>query len=410
MKKNLIVLGLLMFVVSSCLKNKSLTCEGKDKEIIDESNLTFHEGFKCRMLNTNIKAVFEAENSILLIKTETEENVLVKYSISNQFNIWNAATWYREKVCPGNSNYHYGDVILFRQGNHDFAINLEDGSLLYDEERDGLPDVKLIGFGYNYFSRWTVIDSVSQNTKEVIFIGDIREAKMPEFLTSPPYDSIGQYGKLGRIMGMHAFENEFGELLLAIRFHDYGPSGQLKDLFAVYNVSQHNWATEPVPFEFHKTGIQSVVADGLIYYGSQDYVSCIDTKTGVLKWVIQTAPHSPYILLAFADESIFLQGQNGMLQRRTAETGELIWETDLGNLQRFIVIKDKLFSIGKNFKVTDIETGTIIHTFTSPYIDCNPISYFGYTKSLMGYYDASSNLTHIFLNIDKHMICYEIEN
>ncbi|HEB62424.1 MAG TPA: hypothetical protein ENI82_04645 [Bacteroidetes bacterium] len=410
MKKNLIVLGLLMLMVSSCLKNKSLTCEGKDKETIDESSLTFQEGFKYRMLNTNIKAVFETENSILLVKTETEENELVKYSILKQSNIWNAATWYREKVCPGYSNYHYENIILFRQGNHDFAINLEDGSLLYDEERDGLPDVKLVGFGYNYFSRWTVIDSVSQNTKEVIYKGDIREAKMPEFLISPPYDSIGRNGKLGRIMGMHAFENEFGELLLAIRFHDYEPSGQLKDLFAVYNVNQGNWVTEPVLFELDEIGHQSVVANGLIYYGSQDNVSCIDTKTGALKWGVQNAPHSPYILLAFADNSIFLQGPNGMLQRRTAETGKLIWETDLGNLQRFIVIKDKLFSIGQNFKVTDIETGTIIHTFTSPYIDCNPISYFGYTKSLMGYYDANSNLTHIFLNIDKNMVCYEIEN
>ena len=55
MKKNLIVLGLLMFLVSSCIKNKSLTCEGKDKETIDESSLTFHKGFKCRMLNTTVK-------------------------------------------------------------------------------------------------------------------------------------------------------------------------------------------------------------------------------------------------------------------------------------------------------------------------------------------------------------------
>lgn len=408
MTKSLFILMVCLFF--SCAKNEIFFGEGA-QEIIDESTLTFKEGFNCRMLNTNILTVLEAENCILMVKTKKEENELVKYSISNQSNVWQVTTWYNDQICPPTFYYHNEDVILFRKGNRDFANNLVDGSLLYDEVGKGSPKGELVGYGYNYFSRSTSFYKATQNKCELIFYGDIRGSKMGDYLISPPYDTLGKYGEVGRVMGMHPFESKIGELLLAIRFFDFEPLGSnMQDLFAVYNVSQNKWATEPVPLEFHETGTQSIVANGLIYYGSQDHVSCIDTETGGLKWVIEASSLSPYSLLALGDESIFVRNLNGMLQRRNAETGELIWENDLGHLQRFIVIQDKLFSIGQNFTVTDIKTGKTMHSYSSPYVDYNPNYYFGNANNLMGYYDEGSNLIHVFININEHMVCYEIEN
>jgi len=393
----------------SCSKNELSTNEDSSEEIIDESIFHFHEGFTDRKPNTNIKTILPSDKSILLTEFATEENELVKFNIPSLSNNWQAETWYRERAGTGSHNYHHENVILFRHGHHDFAINLEDGTLLYDVEREGCPDTRLTGIDYQYFTRSTVTDEATQLTKQIVLIGDIRKPDTPEFLVSPHYDSIGNNGSLGRIMGLHAFENEVGEHLLAIRYFDYESDYPLfKDLFAVYNITQSSWLVAQVPLEYHITGAQTVVANGLIYYGSQSHVSCLDVKTGELKWVTEANTLAPTKLLAFADGDIFVRDYNGMLQRRRAETGELMWETYLGNIQRFIIIHDKLFSIGKEFTITSIETGETIHAFSSPYIDYDPAYYFDRTKDLMGYYDEAIKRSYIFLNSDDQMICYEI--
>ncbi|MFK7774322.1 MAG: PQQ-binding-like beta-propeller repeat protein [Saprospiraceae bacterium] len=402
---------LLISLLFSCSKNELAPIDESPNQIIDESTLVFQEGFTDRKLQTNIKAIFPSDKSILLAKTLTDEGELIKFNISTQTISWQATTWYREKAGTGNYNYQHENAILFRQGHHDFAYSIEDGTLLYDEERLDCPSSKLTGLNHHYYTRATVKDDLTQLDKEIIYIGDIRQSDIPEVLVSPPYDSIGNNNSLGRIMGLHAFENEIGEELLAIRYFDYDvdyPS--FNDLFAMYNITQSNWVVTNALLDYHDSGTQSIEANGLIYYGSQSYVSCIDTKTGILKWVTEASTLSPYYLLAYAEESIFVKNHDGMVQRREAETGNLIWETHLGHMQRFMILKDKLFAIGRDFTIIDITSGEIIHSFPSPYIDYDPINYFGYTSNIMGFYDDATDVSYVFMNIGENMISYEMEN
>lgn len=378
-------------------------------EPIDESTLSLHDGFTDRKFNTQIKAILPAEKSILLTKSATGVDQLVKFDFTAQFDHWKAATWYPERLGVRNHHYRHEDVILFRQGHHDFAIDLRDGTLRYDEEREGCPDSKLVGIGEHFFTWGVVVDEATQQEKEVVFMGDIREPDMPQKLLSPPYNAEGRDGSLGRIMGLHAFANEQGEELLAIRFFDFDPEAPLlQDFFAVYNVTQRSWQVPQVPLEFHDTGANSVVANGFIYYGSQSYISCVDTKTGAMQWVAEGYAIASPSMLAFADGAIFMSNQ-GMLQRRDANTGDLIWETPLGNIQRFIVVHDKVFSIAADFSITSMETGEILHSFSSPYLEDESNFYFGKTKDLLGYYDEELKRTYIFFNIEDNLITYELE-
>lgn len=402
---------LLFSLLFSCSKNELAPVDDSSNEIIDESTLVFQDGFTDRKLQTNIKAVFPADKSILLAKTSTDEGELIKFNLTSQTITWQAGIWYREKAGTGNYNYHHENAILFRQGHHDFAYNIEDGTLLYDEERLDCPNSKLTGFNHHYYTRATVKDDLTQLDKEIIYIGDIRQPDIPEVLVSPQYDSTGNNTSLGRIMGLHAFENEIGEELLAIRYFDYDEgSPSLKNMFAVYNISQSNWLVTNTPLDYHNSGTQSIIRNGLIYYGSQSHVTCIDTKTGTLKWVTEASTLSPYYLLAYAEESIFVRNYDGMVQRREAETGNLIWETHLGHMQRFMILKDKLFVIGLDFTIIDIASGEIIHSFSSPYIDYDPTNYFGYTSNIMGFSDDATDVSYLFMNIGDNMISYEIEN
>lgn len=397
--------SLIFCLFFSCSKKEL----GSTNEPINKTSFTFEDGFTSLEINTNIKAILPSEKSILLSTSTPDKSELVKFNIPSQSKVWTSATWHRERSGTGSYSYHYENVILFRHGHRDFAINLDDGSLRYDVERDDCPDASLIGLGYQYFTRWPVIDEVTQNSKEIVLIGDIRRPDMPSALACPSYDSIGNNGSLGRIMGLHVFENESEEQLLAIRYFDFQPENPyLEDYFAIYNITKKNWVLTKVPLDYHTTGTQSIVANGLVYYGSQSHVSCIDTKSGELKWVTQAYALSPTNLLAFADGSIFIKDHNGMLQRRNAETGELIWESSLGNIQRFIIIRDKLFSIGKKFTITNIENGETLHSFTSPYKDHHPKNYFSKTKKLMGYYDKETKLSHLFLNIDDNLAFFEL--
>ncbi len=402
---------ILISLLFSCSKKELAPVDNSANEVIDESSLVFQYGFTDRKLQTNIKAVFPFDKSILLAKTSTEEGELIKFDLTSQTISWQAETWYREKAGTGNYNYHHENIILFRQGHHDFAYNIEDGTLLYDEERLDCPSSKLTGLNHHYYTLATVKDDLSQLDKEIIYIGDIRLPDIPEVLVSPPYDSLGNNTSLGRIMGLHAFVNDLGEELLAIRYFDYGEdSPSFKDMFAVYNIYQNNWIVTNTPLDYHDSGTQSIQANGLIYYGSQSYVSCIDTQTGSLNWVTEASSLSPSKLLAYAKESVFVKNYDGMVQRREAETGDLIWETHIENSQRFMILKDKLFVIGRDFTIINIESGETIHSFSSPYIDYDPNNYFGSTSNLMGFYDEALDISYLFLNIGENMISYEMEN
>lgn len=401
---------LLIFLLISCSKKELVTVDATPEVLIDESTLIFQDGFTCRKINTNIKEVLPAEKSVLLLTSQREEEELIKFHIPSQSTLWNAPTWYWERAGVGNNHYQNEGVIFFRHGHHDFAIDLEDGTLTYDEELDGCPSSSITGIGDYYFTRSTVIDEITQHEKEIILIGDIQQPGNSEILVSPQYDTLGNNNRLGRIMGIHPFENEFGELLLAIRFFDFNHnSSGWKDLFAVYNVTNQNWTVEEVLLDYHDSGTQTMEANGLIYYGSQSYVSCLDTKTGDLKWYTEASTLAPTYLMSYADEGVFVK-QGEMLQRRQAETGDLIWETTIGNAQRFTIIQNKLFSLGREFLIIDIETGEILHSYSSPYVDYNPDYYFGYASDMMGYYDDTTKRTHIFINNGNDMICYEIDD
>lgn len=402
---------LLISLLVSCSKNEIAPVDNLSNVVIDEGTLAFQDGFKDRKLQTNIKAVFPSDKSILLTRTSTDEGELIKFNITTKTIPWQAATWYQEKPGTGNYNYHYENVILFRQGHHDFAYSIEDGTLLYDEERLDCPSSKLTGLNHHYYTRATVKDDITQFDKEIIYIGDIRQSDLPEVLISPLYDSIGNNNSLGRIMELNAFENETGDELLAIRYFDYGENyPSFEDLFAVYNISQSNWVVTNAPLEYHDSGTQSIVANGLIYFGSQSYVSCIDTKTGILKWVTEASSLSPSKVLAYSEESVFVKNYDGMVQRRDAETGDIIWETYIENSHRFMILKDKLFVIGRDFTILNIASGEIIHSFSSPYMEYYPNNYFGSTSNLMGFYDEATNISYLFMNIDDNMISYELEN
>lgn len=397
----------------SCAKNEIVeetTNVLPEEEIIDESALTFQEGFTGKLLNTNLKAIIEEDKSIIISNDELAEERLFKFHIPSQSNLWEAKTWYEEKAGVGNRNYHHDDFILFRQGHHDFIIDLENGSLLYDDEIDGCPSSSLVGFGDYYFSIASVIDSLTDQIKEIILIGDLREQANSDILVSPLYDSIGRDGKLGRIMGLHPFENEVGELHLAIRYFDMDPSTPItKDLFAVYNITQDQWEVEHEPLAYHSTGTKSVVGNGKIVFGSQSYVSCLDTKSGMLKWVTDGGALGSSNLLGFADGDFFLVAPNNTLERRNGETGNLVWQNEMGEYFKFIILNNKIFSLGDRFSIINIETGKILQSYSSPYTNYDATDYFNRTYKMMGFYDESIQKYYVYLNVGDDMISFEMK-
>lgn len=137
-------------------------------------------------------------------------------------------------------------------------------------------------------------------------------------------------------------------------------------------------------------------------FASQNYVSCLEKETGNLKWYNE-ANALGYNKIAAADGDIFMKNNDGMIQRRNGETGKLVWERYLEYINQLIIVKDKLFAIGSGFLIINIESGDLLHSYESPYVEEFPQNYFSYYAStLMGYYDTDLKRYHIYFNIEDN--------
>ncbi len=386
-------------------------CSKKDDLPLDESTLEFQEGFVDRVTNGTVRAILPSQKSVLFLSSLEEENRLVKYNLSSRSNEWQAKTWYRELPTRTHKIYLYEEVVLFRDGHHDFAFNLENGNLLYDELRLDCPDSRLEGIDHHYFSTWAVMDTASELKKEIILIGDIRVSDLSEILVSPPYASNGDGRWLGRIMNVDPFENESGEVMLAVRYYDYDANNSIVHRTGIYNVSTRRWLFSNIPLEHHLLHTQTLIAGDHIYYGSYEILSCVDAKTGLTKWVTEAFATASSKSVVAIDGDVIFKSLNGTVQRRNGTTGELIWEKDLGRPNQLLLLKDKLFYVNnQGFSITDIESGELIKSFSSPYVNYEGDDYFIGKSSVLGFYDAESDYANILLNVGENFFHYQLAN
>lgn len=399
---------LIMLLVFSC-KSEPDEIIPETCEDLDISEIEFEEGFVDRRLDTNLKMVFPEQKSILFSsKIDGGEEQLIKYHIPTQSELWQAETWYEERAGALVNNHYHDNILFYRNAHLEFAINTQDGSIVFDEERTDCDDSGISGLDYTYYSKREFIDEATQLKSSAIVKGNVLDPAIPEVLVVPPYDAIGSSTSLGRVMSINAFENEQGNVMLAVRFHDNEPFGTpFKNFFSVFNVSQNSWEYI-VPLKHHITGGNTIINNDVVFMATQDSVSCIDLNTGIAKWATAGYGILRQLLSLYNNDVIIRTGGN--IERRDGDTGQVVWSSNLGDhIQRFIVVNERLFCVGREFTVSDVASGNLLLSYASPYANCDAEYGFGYIQDLHGYFDEETNRYHIFLNIDDHLLFYELE-
>ncbi len=319
------------------------------------------------------------KNGVLFLGARSGQSALYMLDKTDGKLLWKWSDLIRNSEIISAYSYHqFDNVLVFENGSHNYAINLDNGQTLWRTQGDRSGDSYVSGIGTTYF--FAIGNPLDHAGSSSIYRGNIYTGTETEVVRFNPTTDGGTLAKTPT-----PFITQNGDTVLVIRLHRGVARGDTSQLrLVLYNLTKQQIVYDRLQRTANQLDGNAdllVVNNNRIYDAIGRSIVCNDLQTGEQLWRQEFSSAFLFSGLCLADGKIFAACEDVSLYALDAKYGSILWQKrNITGTTRTPVYLNGVVYIASggdgHFYAVDAANGDIIWKKESPEVKANSGAFF----------------------------------